>query len=254
MVKLDYEVLSQAPSYVDALKERALGLRGLKIARIENLAITKDQHDTIDLTNNDLRKLDNFPPMPRLKTLLLSNNRIQKIDTECTQKIPNLDTLILTNNQFSELGDLDVLAGFKGLTHLSLLYNPVTDLKHYREYVIFRCPTLRVLDFKHVWDKERATAKTLFSGDAGSTLLETLSTPRSSDTTTPAPRKPHAQTRSGPGPSPEEAAKIREAIKNATTLEEIGRLKRQLEGGVVPGMEKGKKKAVGADDMEEEED
>jgi len=37
------------------------------------------------------------------------------------------------------------------------------------------------------------------------------------------------------GPSKEEQARIREAIKNAKTLAEIAHLEQQLAGGVVPG-------------------
>lgn len=37
------------------------------------------------------------------------------------------------------------------------------------------------------------------------------------------------------GPSVEEQKRIREAIKNAKTLEEIASLEQQLEGGVIPG-------------------
>ena len=35
-----------------------------------------DQFDTIDLSDNDVRKVDGFPLMKRLKCLLLHNNRI----------------------------------------------------------------------------------------------------------------------------------------------------------------------------------
>ena len=47
-----------------------------KIPLIENLGATLNQFDTLDLTNNDLRKLDGFPFLPKIKTLYLSNNRI----------------------------------------------------------------------------------------------------------------------------------------------------------------------------------
>lgn len=36
----------------------------------------QDQFDTIDFTDNDIRKLDKFPLLKRLKHVLLSNNRI----------------------------------------------------------------------------------------------------------------------------------------------------------------------------------
>ena len=47
-----------------------------KIPMIENLGATLDQFDTINFTNNEIRKIDNFPLLPRLKSLLFNNNRI----------------------------------------------------------------------------------------------------------------------------------------------------------------------------------
>ncbi|KAJ3330968.1 U2 small nuclear ribonucleoprotein A', partial [Blyttiomyces sp. JEL0837] len=236
----------------------------LKIPRIENLAITKDVHDTIDLTDNDIRKLENFPPMKRLKTLLLSNNRISKIDQDLHKNIPNITALILTNNQFSELGDLDSLSGFKNLTHLSLFENQVTVKKFYRLYVIHRCPSVRVLDFKKVKDTERAESKKLFSGSEGSQLANSLSSNKGSMDVSGSDDASTLSAKKGPkpaqGPTPEEAARIREAIANASTLEEVARLKRQLEGGAVPGGSSGggggrqQKQAKGGNDSDVEMD
>jgi len=36
----------------------------------------QDQFDTVDFSDNDIRKLDGFPLLKRLKTMLLNNNRI----------------------------------------------------------------------------------------------------------------------------------------------------------------------------------
>lgn len=49
---------------------------GYKIPQIENMGATLDQFDTVDFSDNDLRKLDGFPYLPRLKCLLFNNNRI----------------------------------------------------------------------------------------------------------------------------------------------------------------------------------
>lgn len=49
---------------------------GYKIPQIENMGATSDQFDAIDLSDNDIRKLDGFPLLNRLKCLLLNNNRI----------------------------------------------------------------------------------------------------------------------------------------------------------------------------------
>lgn len=51
-------------------------LTGYKIPVLENLGATLDQFDTIDFSDNEVRKLDGFPLLKRLKTLLMNNNRI----------------------------------------------------------------------------------------------------------------------------------------------------------------------------------
>lgn len=51
-------------------------LTGYKIPVLENLGATLDQFDTIDFSDNEVRKLDGFPLLRRLKTLLMNNNRI----------------------------------------------------------------------------------------------------------------------------------------------------------------------------------
>jgi hypothetical protein len=39
----------------------------------------QDQFDSIDLSDNAIVRLEGFPRLPRLKVLLLNNNRIAKI-------------------------------------------------------------------------------------------------------------------------------------------------------------------------------
>lgn len=100
MVKLTPELINSSMQYINPCRDRELDLRGkfsswksmnenktlimrfwgyvvgYKIPQIENLGATLDQFDTIDFSENDLRKLDGFPYLPRLKCLLLNNNRI----------------------------------------------------------------------------------------------------------------------------------------------------------------------------------
>lgn len=114
-------------------------------------------NDTIDFTSNDLRVLGNFPRLHRLKHLLLANNRISKIDAGLETPLPQLTTIILTNNTLEELGDIEPLATVSTLRHLVLLDNPVTKKEHYRLYVIYKLPSLRVLDFNKIKQKVKAT-------------------------------------------------------------------------------------------------
>ena len=58
--------------------------------------------------------------------------------------------LVLTGNLIQELADLDPLASIKSLRTLSLLHNPVTTRQHYRLYVAFKLPQLRLLDFRKI--------------------------------------------------------------------------------------------------------
>ena len=43
------------------------------------IAAFKDQFDCIDLSDNDIRKVEGFPYLRRLKTLLFNNNRISLV-------------------------------------------------------------------------------------------------------------------------------------------------------------------------------
>lgn len=115
----------------------------------------KDTHDCIDFTDNSILVLGNIPLLRRLRTILLANNRISSISASLHLSVPNLTTLILTNNNVTELGDLEPLKDVKGLKYLSLLGNPVREKKYYREWLAYRLPGLRVLDFQRIRDKVR---------------------------------------------------------------------------------------------------
>ncbi len=112
-----------------------------------------NQFDTIDFTDNELRRLDGFPLLPKIKSLLLNNNKIQYVAVNLEHYVPNLETLVMTNNNIEELYEIDNLSTIKTLRTLSLLRNPVASLRHYRLYTIYKMPFLRVLDFKKVKDK-----------------------------------------------------------------------------------------------------
>jgi U2 small nuclear ribonucleoprotein A' len=64
----------------------------------------------------------------------------------------------LTNNNILELGDLEALKELKHLKYISLLGNPVQEKRWYREWLSWRIPGLRVLDFQRIRDKVRSPA------------------------------------------------------------------------------------------------
>jgi len=224
MVRLTAELILTSPSFVNPLKQRELDLRGNKIAQIENLGASEDQYDVLDFSDNDITRLEGFPLLKRLSTILLNNNRVQTIEEGLGSKIPNLEALILTNNRLENLADLDALVELKKLHSLCLMKNPVTRQKHYRLYIIHKIPTLRTLDFQKVRLKERQEATVLFGGEAGEKLKAEII-----KTKTFVPGATHAA-----GLTTEQKQKISDMLKKAETMEEVQRLERILASGKVP--------------------
>jgi U2 small nuclear ribonucleoprotein A' len=99
MVKITPDLIARSAQFLNPVKEFQLDLRGYKIAAIENLSATNDQFGCIDLTDNTISRLEHLPKLNRLRTLMLVNNRINKIDPDFGENCPYLESLILTNNK-----------------------------------------------------------------------------------------------------------------------------------------------------------
>lgn len=206
-------------------------LRGLKIPNIENLGGTNDAYECVDLSDNDLIKLSNFPPLKRLHSLMLMNNRISRIAEDCFHVLPNLISITLTGNKLEKLVDLEPLTKLKTLERLSLLENPVVKVKHYRPYMVLKCSkSLRILDFNRIKDKERKAAGLLFAHERGKKLLEEIAPARVIKDMSDVKAEGAAKL----GPSPEVIERIKKAIAEAETIEEVTRLERALKSGVLP--------------------
>ncbi|KAI9729295.1 MAG: U2 snRNP complex subunit [Cirrosporium novae-zelandiae] len=238
-MRLTADLIQSSLSYINPLKERELDLRGHRIPAIENLGVARDQ-DAIDLTDNDIASLSNFPLSPRLHTLLLARNRIMVIQPNLMQTIPNLTTLVLTANHMAELADLDPLMRFHKLTHLVLMENPVTRKENYRYWVIWRCPSVRFLDYQRIRDAERHKASELFGtyeepSELASKIMHIKSHTSGavSSTTDGAPVFTSKSTRVQL--TDEQRKHVEKLIREAKSLAEITRLEKELNEGRVPG-------------------
>ncbi|KAL8803794.1 MAG: hypothetical protein Q9223_006058 [Gallowayella weberi] len=240
-MRLTAELIQNSLSYLNPLKERELDLRGHKIPTIENLGVAKDQ-DAIDFTDNDITAISNFPLSPRLHTLLLARNRVNSIQATLANSIPNLTTLVLTSNNVAELADLDPLRNFTRLTHLTLLENPVTRKEHYRYWIIWRCPTIRFLDYQKVKDVERKTANELFGTVKEPSALaskimgiksRTFDIPGASATVSNGVQSSDKNNRVRL--TEKEKKRVEVLIRNAKSLQEITRLEKELNEGRIPG-------------------
>jgi len=240
MPRLTADLVLRAPSFINPVKERQLDLRGKMIPAIENLGTTQDQYDTIDFSDNEIGKLENFPLLQRLETILLNNNHINKIASGLGESLPKLDTLILTNNRLVNLSDIDPLAELTTLTTLSLIDNVITKKPFYRLYVIHKLPTLRLLDFRKIKEKDRAESVKMFGVPAKAPkkkkgkLVQKTFVPGALPTNGTAPVPAATATTTAPKivtDTPADQLAIRVAIENAKTMEEVQRVERMLKTG-----------------------
>lgn len=233
-MRLSADMIARSPAFLNALKDRELDLRGNKIAVIENLAATQDQFDSIDLSDNEIKKVECMVVLKRLTQLLLNNNRVSRISEGLGKALPKLETLVLANNALSTLTELEPLAHVPTITSLSLVDNPVTKVKDYRAFVIALLPRLKVLDYKRVKQAEREAAEAAFrrsrkpnlkgpGGGAAAANGETLAVEQGNG----------AAAQAAPRAAPTEAqvAQIRLAISAASSLEEVQKLEAALKAG-----------------------
>ncbi|XP_027363822.1 U2 small nuclear ribonucleoprotein A' [Abrus precatorius] len=253
MVRLTADLIWKSPHFFNAIKERELDLRGNKIAVIENLGATEDQFDTIDLSDNEIVKLENLPYLNRLGTILINNNRITRINPNIGEFLPQLHTLVLTNNRIANLVEIDPLASLPKLQFLSLLDNNITKKANYRLYVISKLKSLRVLDFKKVKNKERLEAKSLFASKE--VIEEVQRTPVKTLSPGETPNVPEAteeqQTPKVVAPTAEQIIAIKAAIVNSQTLEEVARLEKALKSGQLPADLEGLNENIMLDNVNE---
>ncbi|KAG8628104.1 hypothetical protein KVT40_003977 [Elsinoe batatas] len=240
-MRLTADLISSSPTYINPLKERELDLRGYpfghKIPAIENLGLAKDQ-DAIDLTDNAIGSLGNFPLFPRLKSLYLARNRVAQIVSGLGRSLPGLETLVLTENAVVELVDLEALGECRALTHLSLKGCPVEGKENYRLFVIWLNPNIRFLDYAKVKDAERSAAKELFGPsikEPSEAAKAVLSVRKGRPLVVHGANGDAAGKRVKTKLTDEEKARYEKLVKNATSLKEIERLEKMLREGRVPG-------------------
>ena len=122
----------------------------------------------LDLSHNQLKKLENLEKFTLLKSLIADSN-----DLESEQEfplIPSLNTLCVNDNDISDIEHfLDVInKSFPNLTYLSMLKNPACpnyfigkdqeDYQRYRYYVLHKLKNLKFLDSTPVSEEERKEA------------------------------------------------------------------------------------------------
>ncbi|KAG7661695.1 LEA1 [[Candida] subhashii] len=236
-MRLTPQVINDAPIILNPEKKLTLQLRDLQIPYIENLSITQDKFQVIDLTNNELIELSDIPNgFINLETLLLGNNNITHIDDERFPTDNYIKSISLINNNISRFQRTFSMK-FKHLENLILIGNPITKVENYRLFMIWLIPSLKVLDFKKIKPGERQKAKELFGDDntvyneLATSLIEKSITKEKNGLESSSKDKQlntviHKLTK-------QEREELLNKLKTATTIEEIERIETALKTGSI---------------------
>ena len=226
---------------VNDLEERELCLGGLALVALEHLGAARNDFDAYDLSNNRIRRLENFPKVNRLKSLYVSNNLVDSLDVNnMQQNVPNLQNLVLSHNAVADFKFLQGLSqACPGLEFLSLVGNPITRRPHYRLCVLHLLPKVNCLDFVKVKQAERKQAAAWAKSAAGKAALQQQqeSEETSAPTFTPGESvEGQAQQSSFVTAhfTAEQKAYIRELLTSAESVQEMEEIENAVRRGILP--------------------
>uniref|UniRef100_A0A7S3L603 U2A'/phosphoprotein 32 family A C-terminal domain-containing protein n=1 Tax=Amphora coffeiformis TaxID=265554 RepID=A0A7S3L603_9STRA len=224
---------------INDLEERELCLGGLGLVALEHLGAARNDFDAYDLSNNRIRRLENFPKVTRLKSLYVSNNLVDSLDANnLQQNVPLLQNLVLSHNAVADFKFLqDLGEACPKLEFLSLVGNPIARRPHYRLCVLHLLPHVKCLDYVKVKQAERKTAAAWAKSAAGKAVLQQT---KSEETT--APTFTPGEGVDGQSSSSfvtahfttEQKAYIRDLLMSAESAQEIEEIENAVRRGVLP--------------------
>jgi U2 small nuclear ribonucleoprotein A' len=231
-MRLTPNALLAATSTINTNGDRTLSLRSLQLPLLEHLSTLGDIHEVIDLTDNDIRILGNFPLLLKVRTVLLARNRVSAIQHDVAQFLPQLESLSLVQNNVKSVKDLAPLRKLKRLHSLYLTDNEVTKEENYRLLVIWLLPQLCVLDFNKIKNSEREQSSLLYGTfenppELAKSLFEHQPVVQVMDVDKETQQVEKVLKKL----TPEEREVLKTELKNATSLDEIDRIENALKSG-----------------------
>jgi hypothetical protein len=168
-----------------ALRVLDVSANAIASAATLRLEVAKTTLANLDLSDNDLTRLDGLESLAALETLVIDRNRVKVLDAGSFAGFANLrvlrmeenglrslahfDALVslralhLGGNRVGEVAELEKLASLAELGELTLAGNPVTRKQVYRPMALRHCEKLHTLDARAVTAIEREHVEYLFS-------------------------------------------------------------------------------------------
>jgi hypothetical protein len=117
----------------------------------------------LDLSFNNIAKIEGLETLTKLQDLSLYNNRIESI--EGLDSLVNLNMLSLGNNLIKDLTNVMYLRRFKELRLINLAGNPISSEVDYKAYVISHLKNLTYLDYRRIYPAEVQQAREQFQDE-----------------------------------------------------------------------------------------
>jgi Leucine-rich repeat (LRR) protein len=120
--------------------------RGTSISESNSILLSKFCNlESLSLNLCGLKSLENFPVLPSLMKLELSDNKL-KSNLAILGTLSSLTQLSLAGNQISDFKELAPLSTLENLITLDLFGNPLTEAENYKARVFEMFSSLKVLD------------------------------------------------------------------------------------------------------------
>ncbi|KAL5012079.1 hypothetical protein ScPMuIL_010630 [Solemya velum] len=130
-----------------------------KIEKLDRLGKLRD----LNLAYNSISKIEGLENLINLQVLNVTGNLIQHIPIWIGKRLKSLRSFHIGRNHLQSLNELSKLKTLTDLTHLTVSENPLSELTHYRPYLVFHLRTLEILDSQAVTEDDRKHAKDRFS-------------------------------------------------------------------------------------------
>ena len=141
-----------------------ISLHQCSIEKIENLELYCRHLKILYLQDNIIEKLENLDKLKELEYLNLAVNSISKIEN--LEHCESLNKLDLTMN-FVDIEDLktsvECLSKVPKLKEIYLTGNPCEKFKYCKEYIIAKCPQIKIYNGNEILKSERIKAQQMLN-------------------------------------------------------------------------------------------
>lgn len=229
-MKLTPQVIKDAPNVINPEGKLTLSLRNLGLTDIDSLHLANSAIAVVDLTDNLLEEITGLSGWESLETVLLANNNISSIGDMAGV---TLHSLLLAQNNFVLLSQLVNLRSIEQIHTLLLLGNPVCKEHHYRQFLVWLLPTLKVLDCEKVRQNERKSAIELFGQSFDTATAAAMALLHGDNDVVAVTKETRMMNTTVSRLTKEEKEKLIEQLAGAQTMEEMDVIQAKLREGNV---------------------